>query len=274
MIVVAVLHFDGYSRIGHAPGNLTELSRLVLAKSQRNHFADAQYAHAGCFERPLRRFRVVEQKMPDAAEHAAAFDADSGAAEDFAHRGEGAGAVENDGEVVHARIVERKRERYFDGDRSMSHDKSLRELLARVLDWGDAHIRFEAAVKDFPPELRGVRPAGGPHSAWELLEHLRIAQWDILEFSRDPKHVSPKFPSGYWPASPEPPHANAWDESVASFRADLKALAAMAKDPSLDLEARIPHGDGQTVLREILLTADHNAYHLGQLVMVRRMLGA
>lgn len=150
----------------------------------------------------------------------------------------------------------------------------IRGFLARVLDWSDAHIRFDDAVKDFPPALRGVRPAGGPHSAWELLEHLRIAQWDILEFSRDPKHVSPEFSSGYWPAGAEPPDAGAWDRSVAAFRADLGALAAMAKDPAVDLEARIPHGDGQTILREILLTADHNAYHLGQLMMVRRVLGA
>ena len=153
-------------------------------------------------------------------------------------------------------------------------NKDIRELLARVLDWGHAHIRFDEAVKDFPPELRGVRPAGGPHSAWELLEHLRLAQWDILEFSRDANHVSPEFPKGYWPPAPEPPDAAAWDKSIAAFRTDLHALAAMAQDPAIDLVARIPHGDGQTVLREILLAADHNAYHLGQLMMVRRLLGA
>lgn len=154
----------------------------------------------------------------------------------------------------------------------MSHDAELRELLGRFLDWDSAHRKFNDAVKNFPPELRGRRPAGSPHSPWELLEHLRIAQWDILEFSRDAKHVSPEFPSGYWPASPEPPTSSAWDESVAAFRADLHALADLARDPDADLYAKIPHGSGQTLLREILLTADHNAYHLGQLMLVRRLL--
>jgi len=154
-----------------------------------------------------------------------------------------------------------------------SNEKSLRDHLSQVLDWDHAHLKFDDAVKDFPPALRGVRPAGGPHSAWELLEHLRITLWDILEFTRDPKHVSPKFPDGYWPASEAPPAESAWDESVAAFRADLRAMTDLVADESIDLYARIPHGDGQTVLREIVLTADHNAYHLGQLVMVRRILG-
>ena len=151
---------------------------------------------------------------------------------------------------------------------------SLRDHLVELLDGGHAHIRFDDAVKDFPPELRGKRPDGSPHSAWELLEHLRIAQWDILEFSRDPKHVSPEFPSGYWPASAAPPDEASWSKSIADFRRDLHALAGLARDESIDLHARIPHGDGQTVLREILLAADHNAYHLGQFMLVRRMLGA
>jgi hypothetical protein len=155
----------------------------------------------------------------------------------------------------------------------MNADAALREHLVHLLDWGHAHLKFDDAVKDFPPELRGLRPPGGPHSAWELLEHLRIAQWDILEFTRDARHVSPDFPQGYWPATVEPPSEKAWEESVAAFRADLRALAEIAADPSIDLYARIPHGDGQTVLRELLLAADHNAYHLGQLVMVRRLLG-
>ncbi len=155
----------------------------------------------------------------------------------------------------------------------MNADAALREHLVRLLDWGHAHLKFDDAVKDFPPELRGLRPPGGPHSAWELLEHLRIAQWDILEFTRDANHVSPDFPQGYWPATVEPPSEKVWEESVAAFRADLKALADIAADTSIDLYARIPHGDGQTVLRELLLAADHNAYHLGQLVMVRRLLG-
>jgi hypothetical protein len=155
----------------------------------------------------------------------------------------------------------------------MNNDKALREQLARLLDWDSAHARFDDAVKDFPVELRGTRPAGGPHSPWELLEHLRIALWDILEFSRDAAHVSPEFPSGYWPASEAPPSTTAWDESVAAYRRDLKAMAELAADESVDLYARIPHGDGHTVLREIVVAVDHNAYHVGQLMMVRRILG-
>jgi hypothetical protein len=155
----------------------------------------------------------------------------------------------------------------------MSNADSLRDHLSRLLDWGNAHIKFEDAVKDFPPELRGKRPAGAPHSAWELLEHLRLALWDIYEFSVDASHVSPAFPDGYWPATPEPPSETAWDESVAAYREILRKFAALVSDESVDLFAKIPHGDGQTVLREALLAADHNAYHLGQLVMVRRMAG-
>jgi hypothetical protein len=150
----------------------------------------------------------------------------------------------------------------------------FREQLREFLDGGHAHIRFDDAVKDFPANLRGVRPQGSPHSAWELLEHLRIAQWDILEFSRNAKHVSPKWPEGYWPESPEPPNAQAWDASVKTFREDLDAAVAMATDESIDLAARIPHGDGQTILRELFLIADHNAYHVGQLVLVRKILEA
>ena len=156
---------------------------------------------------------------------------------------------------------------------SVDQEQALRGLLSDVLDWSKAHIRFDDAVSDFPVELRGRRPSGGPHSPWELLEHLRITLWDILEFSRDESHVSPEWPAGYWPAMVEPPTEAAWDESVAAYRADLRALAALATDRSADLYARIPHGDGQTLLRELLLAADHNAYHLGQLMMVRRILG-
>lgn len=154
----------------------------------------------------------------------------------------------------------------------MADESALRDQLARFLDWDSAHLRFDDAVKDFPPEKRGIRPPGAPHSAWELLEHLRIGLWDIVEFSRDARHVSPPWPAGYWPATPAPPTETAWDESIAAYRAALRALAAMANDGSNDLYARIPHGDGQTLLREILVAGDHNAYHLGQLVMVRRML--
>ena len=156
----------------------------------------------------------------------------------------------------------------------MNTDKSLREHLLYLLRGGGAHLNFDAAVAGLPPELRGARIAGVPHTAWRLLEHLRIAQWDILEFSRNPKHVSPPFPEGYWPAGDAPPDPAAWDRCVAAFRADLQAMEALVADPATDLFTPIPHGDGQTVLREALLVADHNAYHLGQLVLLRRALGA
>lgn len=153
----------------------------------------------------------------------------------------------------------------------MNTDQILRDhLVTELLASEHAHITFDAAVKDFPPALRGVRPKGFPHSAWELLEHLRLAQWDILEFSRDPKHVSPDWPEGYWPKEPAPPSEQAWDDSVAQFKSDLAAIATIARDPKTDLYGKIGHGTGQTWLRQILMTADHNAYHLGQLVLVRR----
>lgn len=154
----------------------------------------------------------------------------------------------------------------------MADESALRDHLARFLDWDSAHLRFDDAVKDFPREKRGIRPPGAPHSAWELVEHLRIGLWDIVEFSRDAKHVSPPWPSGYWPTTPSPPDEKAWDESIAAYRASLRALAALASDAGNDLYARIPHGDGQTLLREILVAGDHNAYHVGQLVTVRRLL--
>lgn len=156
----------------------------------------------------------------------------------------------------------------------MSEEKALREHLVILLTGDSAHLNFEAAVKNLPPEVRGKRPKGAEHSLWEILEHLRIAQWDILEFSRNPKHKSPDFPAGYWPTSQAPANEQSWKKSVDAFRADLKAMAELVNDPSTDLFAKIPHGDGQTILREALVLADHNAYHLGQFVLVRRLLGA
>lgn len=156
----------------------------------------------------------------------------------------------------------------------MPNDASLRQHLVSLLKEGHAHATFDDAVKDMPAELRGKRPKGAEHSPWEVLEHLRIAQRDILEFSRNPKHKSPDWPKGYWPEKPEPPDDKAWDKSVSAFRSDLKELCDLVADKSTDLFAKIPHGDGQTVLREALLTADHNAYHLGELVLLRRLLGA
>ena len=153
------------------------------------------------------------------------------------------------------------------------HDELLNQLVA-LLDGGQAHATFADAVKDFPASLRGTVPKGLPYSAWQLLEHMRIAQWDILEFSRNADHESPKWPEGYWPETAEPPDAKAWDHAVNGFLQDMKSMCALVEDDGTDLNARIPRGDGQNILREALLVADHNAYHLGQLVLVRRVLGA
>jgi hypothetical protein len=150
--------------------------------------------------------------------------------------------------------------------------KSLRKHLIWLLREGHAHAGFESAIRGLPAKARGAKVKGAPYTAWELLEHMRLAQWDILEFSRDAKHVSPDFPSGYWPKTKAPP-PGAWEKSVRRFRADLKAMERLVANPKTDLFARIPHGSGQTILREALLLADHNAYHLGQLVMLRRLLG-
>jgi len=152
-------------------------------------------------------------------------------------------------------------------------DRALREHLLYLLKEGGAHVSFEAATKGLPAPLRGKKPKGAEHSPWEILEHMRIAQWDILEFSRDPKHVSPQWPAGYWPEAQTPPNDRAWNKSIRAFLADLDSLCALLADESVDLFAKIPHGTGQTILREALLVADHNAYHLGQLVLVRRLLG-
>ncbi len=156
----------------------------------------------------------------------------------------------------------------------MPNDKSLRDHVLYLLKDGGAHVNFETSVKGVPVALRGKRPKGAEHSLWEILEHMRIAQWDILEFSRDSKHVSPQWPAGYWPKAPAPPSANAWSKSVAAFRKDLDAICALIADETTDLFAHIPHGTGQTILREALLMADHNSYHLGEIVIVRRLLGA
>jgi len=156
----------------------------------------------------------------------------------------------------------------------MTHDKALRQHVLDLLKGGNAHADFDTVFRDLPVKLRGKRSQGAEHSLWEVREHLRIAQWDILEFSRNPKHKSPDFPSGYWPRTAAPPDEAAWDKSLQSFRADLEAMCKLVADESADLFARIPHGDGQTVLREALLTADHNAYHLGEAVLLRRLLGA
>ena len=155
-----------------------------------------------------------------------------------------------------------------------SQDQQLREHVIYLLAGGGAHAKFDDVIKNLPENLRGKKPANFPHSPWMILEHLRLAQWDILEFSRNKKHVSPKWPEGYWPKTPAPPTAAAWTKSIQQFRRDLKAMQTLVSNPKTDLLARIPWGDGQTILREALLVADHNAYHLGQLLDVRRLLGA
>ena len=156
----------------------------------------------------------------------------------------------------------------------MDHHKQLREHLLYLLKGGGAHLHFDAAVADLPFEMQGKQPPGVPHSPWRLLEHMRLAQWDILEFSRNPHHVSPSFPDGYWPDGAAPSDGKAWERSVKAFRDDLNAMCSLVADEATDLFAPIAHGEGQTILREALLVADHNAYHLGQLVVVRRALGA
>jgi hypothetical protein len=156
----------------------------------------------------------------------------------------------------------------------MDSNHLLRKELDRLLVGKGAHTDFEAAIKDFPAKLRGAKPEGSPHSAWELLEHLRIAQWDMLEFSRDPKHESPKWPEGYWPRHAAPASDEEWEKSVKAIRHDLAAMRKLVTDPESDLFTPFAHGDGQTLLREALQMADHNAYHVGELVFVRRQLGA
>jgi hypothetical protein len=156
----------------------------------------------------------------------------------------------------------------------MNSGQALRKHLLFLLNEEGAHAGFESAVKKLSANLRGKKPKGCPHSAWQLLEHMRIAQWDILEFTRNENHISPKWPEGYWPASPEPPDAKAWNKSVKAFRADLGAITEIVADLKTDLYAPLPHDKDKTILREILLVADHNAYHLGELVLLRRMLDA
>ena len=155
----------------------------------------------------------------------------------------------------------------------MTPESAIREQLAAVLAWADAHVDFDTAVAAIPPELRGTRPAGLPYSAWQLLEHLRITQHDILDFCRNPNYKELDWPGDYWPKLPDPPAASAWDESIRQYREDRAAMQQLATDPAVDLLARIPHGSGQTYLREVLLVADHAAYHIGELVLLRRLLG-
>ncbi len=153
-------------------------------------------------------------------------------------------------------------------------DRSLREHLLYLLRGGGAHVGFDDALKDFPPDLFNRKVEGVPYTPWQLLEHMRIAQWDIVEFSLRAAHASPKWPEGYWPEKAEGATEEDWRQTVERIRADLRRMEALVEDESNDLHARIPHGEGQTLLREALLVADHNAYHLGALVTLRRALEA
>lgn len=153
-------------------------------------------------------------------------------------------------------------------------NSSLREQLANLLSWEDAHLSFDAAVANLPEPLRGQAPAGLPYSPWQLVEHLRFTQRDILTFCREPNYVEPSWPDDYWPRAAVPPSKTAWDRSVQQFQEDRSALQAMARDPAIDLAAPVASGNGQTYLRELLLAVDHAAYHVGELVVVRRLLGA
>jgi len=155
----------------------------------------------------------------------------------------------------------------------MNHDAELRKHLLELLDGGHAHATFDNVIADFPAKLRGEVPNGLPHSGWMLLEHLRLAQWDILDFSRNPKYKAMKWPEDYWPKTQAPADNAAWDKSVKSFRDDLDAMKKLVSDSKTDLFSRIPWGEGQTILREALLVSAHNSHHLGQLIDVRRLLG-
>jgi hypothetical protein len=149
---------------------------------------------------------------------------------------------------------------------------SLRKTLAELLRMKGAHLSLHEAVSDFPPTLRGVKPPGAPHTAWQLLEHMRITQEDILDFSRNPKYKEKAFPDDYWPATEAPPSEQAWSKSIETFDEDLRQMQELIAETKHDLLAKIPHGTGQTLLREALLVADHNAYHLGQLMFLRKIL--
>lgn len=158
--------------------------------------------------------------------------------------------------------------------RTSNSNNDLREQLVYLLKGGGAHVHFTDALDDFPPEKYGTFAAKLPHTGWQLLEHARIAQWDIVNFSKNPKHVSPDFPGGYWPRTPAPPNNKAWDASVAAFDRDLREMVRLVQSPRTDLFAKLRQNQKATILREVLLLADHNAYHLGQLVDLRRALGA
>jgi hypothetical protein len=157
----------------------------------------------------------------------------------------------------------------------MNNGKDWRAIVASSLGWEEGHASLDSAVKGLAPALRGQRPDGYPHSPWELVEHIRITQRDLLDFSQNPAYVEKlEWPRDYWPTSPKPPSPDAWDKSIADYGRDREAFARFTTETDVDLTAKIPHGKGQTYLRTILLAVDHASYHVGQLVSVRRLLGA
>ena len=153
-------------------------------------------------------------------------------------------------------------------------DDSIRKHVLYLLRGGGAHLSFDDFINSFPPDLCNRQIDGLPYTPWQILEHMRLAQWDILEFSRDADHISPEFPKGYWPKQDDFGNSGLWQKTVEGFRNDLHQMEALVEDSSTDLHAKIPHGDGQTILREALLIADHNAYHLGALAVMARILKA
>jgi hypothetical protein len=173
-----------------------------------------------------------------------------------------------------AKAAKQRRTLRKQADLGSNGTSALREQLVALLKGGGAHVQFTDAIEGFPEAKRGSYVQGLPHTGWQLLEHSRIAQWDILEFSRNASHVSPDFPDGYWPKTPGPPNEEAWEDSVAGFKRDLREMIRLVENPRTDLYAKIAHGDGQNVLREALVLADHNSYHLGQLVNLRQALGS
>ena len=153
------------------------------------------------------------------------------------------------------------------------NDSESRKLIARLLDWSDAHVSFDGAVAGVPVELRGTRVDGFPHTLWELIEHIRLAQADILAFCSNPEYREPAWPEEYWPPTSAPPEPDSWEQTLSNIQRDRAKLQALAHDPEIDLGDRIPHGTGQSYLRELVLVADHTSYHVGQIVAVRRILG-
>jgi hypothetical protein len=153
------------------------------------------------------------------------------------------------------------------------NDSILRQSLIELLRGGHAHVTLEQALDGLDPALRNARPVAGHHAVWEELEHMRLAQEDILRYTLDASWASPTFPEGYWPKASDDPTEETWSASITGFFSDLEEMVRLAQDASLDLTAEIPHGKGRTYLRQILLVADHNAYHLGQIVQIRNALG-